>query len=179
MLLRCLEKQEDDEVLFDLHDGPAGGHFGGDTTTHKILGVGYYWMTLLKDSHAFVQKCKICQISTRQDKKLTLPFHPVIIEQPFEQWGFDIIGEIVPNSSKQHRYILTSIDYFTKWVEAIPLKSITTDQVISFLDQIIITRFGLSCTLVFDNATYFSALLLTEYALQKGIKIKHSANHYP
>jgi hypothetical protein len=103
----------------------------------------------------------------------------MIIEQPFEQCGFNIIGEIVPNSSKQHRYILTATDYFTKWVEAIPLKSITTDQVISFLDQFIITRFGLSCTLVFDNATYFSSLSLMEYALQKGIKIKHSANYYP
>jgi hypothetical protein len=41
MLLRCLEKQEVDKVLFDLHDGPAGGHFIGDTTTHKILRAGY------------------------------------------------------------------------------------------------------------------------------------------
>jgi hypothetical protein len=36
MLLRCLEKEEVDKVLFDLHDGTAGGHFGGDTTAHKI-----------------------------------------------------------------------------------------------------------------------------------------------
>jgi hypothetical protein len=158
MLLRCLEKQEADKVLFDIHNGLAGGHFEGDTTTHKILHAGYYWMTLFKDSQAYVQKCKICQISTRRDKKPTLPFHPVIIEQPFEQWGLDIIGEIVPNSSKQHRYILTATDYFKKWVEAIPLKSITNDHVISFLDRFIITRFGLPSTLVFDNATYFSSL---------------------
>jgi hypothetical protein len=54
MLLRCLEKQEADKVLFDLHDGPAGGHFGGDTTAHKILRAGYYWPTLFKYSHAYV-----------------------------------------------------------------------------------------------------------------------------
>jgi hypothetical protein len=64
-------------------------------------------------------------------------------------------------------------------VEAIPLKSVTTDQVISFLDQFIITRFGLPSTLVFDNASYFSALSLTYFALQKGIKIKHPTNCYP
>ena len=42
MLLRCLEKQEADKVLFDIHNGLAGGHFGGDTTIHKILHAGYY-----------------------------------------------------------------------------------------------------------------------------------------
>jgi hypothetical protein len=61
MLLQCLEKQEVDNVLFDLHEGPAGGHFGGDTTTHKILRAGYYWSTLFKYFHAYVRKFKICQ----------------------------------------------------------------------------------------------------------------------
>ena len=59
------------------------------------------------------------------------------------------------------------------------MKSVTTDQVISFLDQFIITRFGLLGTLVFDNASYFSSLSLTYFGLHKGIKIKHSANYYP
>jgi hypothetical protein len=63
--------------------------------------------------------------------------------------------------------------YFTKWVEAIPLKYVTAEQIISFIDQFIITRFGLPSTLSFDNASYFSALSLTEYAIQKGIKLKH------
>jgi hypothetical protein len=29
-------------VLTKLHDGPTGGHFGGETTAHKFLRVGYY-----------------------------------------------------------------------------------------------------------------------------------------
>ena len=37
ILLRCLEKPEAQKVLQELHDGPAGGHFGADTTTHKII----------------------------------------------------------------------------------------------------------------------------------------------
>jgi len=54
----------------------------------------------------------------------SLPLQPVNIEQPFDQWGLDIIGEIIPHSSKQHRYILTATNYFTKWVEAVPLKTV-------------------------------------------------------
>jgi hypothetical protein len=63
MLLRCLEKNEADKVLFYLHDGTAGGHFGGDTTAQNILPEGYHWTTLFKYSHSYVQKCKIYQIS--------------------------------------------------------------------------------------------------------------------
>jgi len=42
VLLRCLEKTEVEKFLQELHDGMIGGHYSGDTTTHKILYVGYY-----------------------------------------------------------------------------------------------------------------------------------------
>ena len=50
---------------------------------------------------------------------------------------------------------------------------------ISFLYSFIITRFGVPESLIFGNATYFSSVKLTEYALEKGIKLKYSANYYP
>jgi hypothetical protein len=37
VLMRCLEKDEAEKVLLELHAGEAGGHFGGDTTAHKVL----------------------------------------------------------------------------------------------------------------------------------------------
>ena len=42
VLMRCLEKDEAEKVLLELHAGEAGGHFGGNTTTHKVLRAGYY-----------------------------------------------------------------------------------------------------------------------------------------
>lgn len=37
VLLSCFEKNDVEKVLVDLHDGPYGGNFGGETTAHKIL----------------------------------------------------------------------------------------------------------------------------------------------
>ena len=59
VLLRCLEKEDTKKVITELHDGPVGGPFFGDTTTHKILRVRYYWPTFFKDAHAHVRKCDI------------------------------------------------------------------------------------------------------------------------
>ena len=42
VLLRCLEKEDSKRVLDELHQGSAGGHFGGETTAHKVLRAGYY-----------------------------------------------------------------------------------------------------------------------------------------
>jgi hypothetical protein len=40
--MHCLEKDEAERFLLELHAGEAGGHFGGDTTAHKVLRAGYY-----------------------------------------------------------------------------------------------------------------------------------------
>eukprot|EP00253_Pinus_taeda_P013331 PITA_13331 len=100
VLLRCLEKSEANKVLQELHDGPVGGHYTGDATAHKILRAGYYWPTLFKDSHNYVRKCQVYETTAGGQKKPSLPLQLVNIDQPFSQWGLDIIGEIAPHSSK-------------------------------------------------------------------------------
>ena len=101
--------------------------------THKILRAIYYWPTLFKDAHAHVRKCDACQRCVGRHAKAVGPLKPVIISEPFEQWGIDIIGEINTNSSLQHKYILTATDYFTRWVEAIPLRKVNEYAFMDFL----------------------------------------------
>jgi len=80
---------------------------------------------------------------------------------------------------KQHRYILTATDYFTKWVETIPLKTANSEAVIEFIDQFIITRFGVPNALIFYNASYFSGNSILDFAIKRGFKLKYFADYYP
>ena len=107
VLLRCLDKDDAKHMLTELHDGPVGGHFNGETTTHKVLRAAYYWPTLFKDAHEHAHKCQICHVNVGRERRLAFPLHPVIVENPFEQWGLDVVGEINLNSSKLNKYILT------------------------------------------------------------------------
>ena len=78
-----------------------------------------------------------------------------------------------------HFNILGKIPSWICGVEAIPLHKINEDVVISFLQDHIMTRFGVPVSVVFDNATYFSSIKLTAFAHEKGIKLHYSANYYP
>ena len=67
--LRCLEKDDADHVLKEIYDDPAGGHYGRETTAHKILRAGYYWPIMFRDSHAYARKCKVCQTAAGRERK--------------------------------------------------------------------------------------------------------------
>ena len=79
----------------------------------------------------------------------------------------------------QHKYILTATNYFTRWVEAIPLRKVNEDAVMDLLQDHIMTKFGVPISLAFYNATYFSSIKLTAFSHEKGIKLHYSANYYP
>lgn len=102
-----------------------------------------------------VRACPECQKIVGKQKLKSLPLKPIKVDAPFQQWGLDFIGEIVPNSSGQHKYILTAIDYFTKWVEAIPTQKADENVIIRFIEENILSRFGCPRKIVTDNAAAF------------------------
>ena len=52
-----------------------------------------------------------------------------LIDTPFKRVVVDIVGPIAPPREAGHRYILTLVDYATRYPEAVPLKKITTEAV--------------------------------------------------
>ena len=64
-------------------------------------------------------------------------------------------------------------------MESIPLWRVNEDVVIDFLQEHIMTRFGVPISLVFYNAYYFSSIKLTEFVNDKGMKLNYYANYYP
>ena len=67
----------------------------------------------------------------------------------------DMIGKIHPASSKGHEWILAITDYFTKWVEAVPMKKVKSEDVIKFVKEHVIHRFGIPQTITTDGGSVF------------------------
>jgi hypothetical protein len=178
VLLRCLDPQQAQKVIFDFHSGLCGGHHFWKTTAHKILRAGYYWPTLFPDVCREIRACIKCQKFSGKQQLKSLPLKPVVVSAPFQQWGLDFIGEIHPPSSGQHRWILTATDYFTKWIEVVPTRSTSHKVIISFLEDII-ARFGCPSKIVTDNASPFRSEPLVKFCEQFGISLIHSTPYYP
>ncbi|GKA15437.1 reverse transcriptase domain-containing protein [Tanacetum coccineum] len=93
---------------------------------------------------------------------------------PFYQWGMDILGPLTPSRGGA-RFVIVAIDYFTKWVEAKPLVKITGKEMIRFVMDNIICRYGLPRIIVTDNRAHPQANGLVERAnrsLMEGIKTR-------
>jgi len=104
--------------------------------------------------------------------------HHIVKPWLFRGWGSDFIGQIHPSSSRGHCFVLVATDYFTKWTEAIPLKNITHKEVINFVLEHIIHRFGIPQTLTSDQGASFMSHQFREFAESFRIKLLNSSPYY-
>ncbi|XP_077232251.1 uncharacterized protein LOC143867739 [Tasmannia lanceolata] len=142
----------------------------GKMLSRKILGLGYYWLTMEADCYAYVKKCHKCQVYANLIHVPPSQLHSLTLPWLFSVWGIDIIGKISLKSSSGHDYILVAIDYFTKWIEAASYASLTSAYVAKFIKANIICRQGVPHELISDNGSHFKkevARLCEEF------KIKH------
>ncbi|PKI61509.1 hypothetical protein CRG98_018093 [Punica granatum] len=73
----------------------------------------------------------------------------------------------------------TAIDYFTKWIEAITLASVTAKTVARFLKSDIIARYGVPATLITDNAKNLNNKFIDELCAQFKIQHRNSSPYRP
>lgn len=136
-------------MIFMTNQGPLHGkyHYAKSYVSRFILDHIFQGCTRL------CPKWSVChQSADRTRRSIGLP-HPIPVTKLFQQWGLDVIREIFPHYLKEHCYILKSIYYFTRWIEAALLKQVNDQGVISFLQQNIILWFGISVSLLFENQT--------------------------
>jgi len=179
ILLNCLTMNDTDNVMKEFHAGDCGGHLYWKSTVDKILRDGYYWPTLFSDVKKFVISCHKCQIFEGKRKLLPLPHKPISTEKPFQQCGLDFIGEIHPSSSRQHKWILTATDYFTKCIEAIPCRQANDSTIIQFLETNILSRFGCPKKIITDNVVAFRSKKMINFCHKFHITLGHSTAYYP
>ncbi|KAG5536715.1 hypothetical protein RHGRI_024220 [Rhododendron griersonianum] len=178
VLLLCIAKPQIMTVMGEVHEGTCGSHQSGEKMKWLIRRYGYYWPTLRKDCITYAKGCKKCEQHGPIQRSPGFPLQSIVKPWPFRGWAIDMIGEIVPHSSSQHEYIMVATDYFTKWTEAIPLKSVAQKQVIDFLEEYIFCRFGIPETITVDQASVFNGQEVMAYAKSFGVKILNSSPYY-
>ncbi|RDX97071.1 Gypsy retrotransposon integrase-like protein 1, partial [Mucuna pruriens] len=178
-LLRCVDGQEAEQIMEEVHEGIFGTHVNGHALARKILRAGYYWTRMESDCYQHVRKCVKCQIYTNHLNVAPSALYNLNAPWPFSMWGIDVIGPIEPKASNGHRFILVAIDYFIKWVETASYSSVTRSTVVRFIKKYIICRYGLPTHIITDNDTNLNNKMMTELCEQFRISHHNSTPYRP
>ncbi|OMH81098.1 Transposon Ty3-I Gag-Pol polyprotein [Zancudomyces culisetae] len=160
--LNCKEK------IIELHNE---NHLGVHNTWN-IVKEKYYSPKLFEITKHVVNFCDVCQRYKSSNKRKNL-FNPIIALQPFDVIGLDIIGPINPTSAEGNRYIISAIDYLTKWPICKAVPSVQSDTIINFLVYDVISNFGIPRKLITDRGSNFLSEAIVNFYKFMGI------NHSP
>ncbi|GKF34320.1 reverse transcriptase domain-containing protein [Tanacetum coccineum] len=110
-------------------------HSSPRSVVAKAIRTGYYWPTMhYTDARKLIRECNDCQvhrpIPRNPQQNLTLITSP----WPFYKWGINIARPF-PEGPGKVKFLIIAIDYFTKWIEAKPVTTITGNQVKKFHPQ--------------------------------------------
>ncbi|KAH9263206.1 hypothetical protein BASA83_013446 [Batrachochytrium salamandrivorans] len=122
-----------------------------------LLNRRFWWPTMKKDLKDYIARCPECQLDqSASGVHSPLPIRPVPpVALPFERWGIDFYGPMVETKSG-NKYLITCIDYATRWVLAKPVKDMTESAVSAFLYELMMT-YGAPFEIISDRGKSFLA----------------------
>nr|GEX67298.1 reverse transcriptase domain-containing protein [Tanacetum cinerariifolium] len=127
--LRCAGPLQANYVLREIHEGSCNMHAGPRSVVAKALRSRYYWPTMHTDARKLIRECSSCQ--------------RIDMAEPF------------PEDPGKVKFLIVAIDYFTKWIEAKPVATITGAHIKKFIWDNIVCRFGLPGEIISDNEKQF------------------------
>nr|GEX31136.1 reverse transcriptase domain-containing protein [Tanacetum cinerariifolium] len=148
--LKCVGPLQAEYVMKEIHEGSCSMHARPRSVVAKAIRLGYFWPTLHKDAQDMICKCSDCQIHLPVTRHPQQPLTPITAPWPFYKWGIDIAGPF-PEGPRKVKFLIVAMDYFTKWIEAKSVATITGGQVKKFIWDNIVCRFGISGEIISDN----------------------------
>jgi hypothetical protein len=178
LMLNCLGLDQSKIIMGEVHESICGTHQSAYKMKWLRPRVGFYWPTMLNDCFKYYKGCESCPKFGNAQLGPVAMLHPIIKSWPFRSWALDFVGQIHIASCKCHRFVLVDMDYFTKWMEAVPLKNMTHREVIHFILEHIVHRFSIPQILTTDQGSSFMSHQVREFSESLKIKLLSSSPYY-
>ena len=142
------------------HTGATGGHLGVKRTAAQLQ-LRAYWVGWNDSIAEYCRTCEDCACYHRGNPPKTGALQPLVTGEPFERIEIDLTGPH-PTSKSGNIYILTIIDVFTKWAEALPIRNKEATTVARVLVDAFLVRFGMPIQILSDMGKEFENGILHE-----------------
>lgn len=128
----------------------------------KSLARSYFWWPGMdKKIEELIGSCDTCRINRQNPPSVEIRPWPKSL-YPFERVHIDYCGPVNGDN------FLVMIDTYSKWLEVVRTKQITSNKTIEILGSIF-SRFGVPSTIVSDNATSFTSYDFKRFCEINGI----------
>jgi len=169
-------EEEKQQILYEYHDAPIGGHQGVQRTINRIR-LTHNWRGLTKDVEQYIAKCEHCQKNKLKRRSRAPMIITDIPDRPFEKCALDIVGSLTVTLTG-NKYVLTFQDYFTKLSKTMPIENQEAGTVAKAFVTKIILEYGVPDKILTDQGTNFmSEVFKSTCKLLKIEKIRTSAYH--
>lgn len=160
------------------HECLLAGHLGIKKTSDRILSC-FYWPGVTTDIKRWCKSCDVCQRTVPKGRVTKIPLGKMpLMNFPFERIAIDLVGPIVPVSARGNRYILTVVDYATRWPEAVAIPDINTETVADSLLEIF-SRLGFPQEILSDKGSQFTSGLMKEVCRCISVKQSFTTPYHP
>ena len=160
------------------HESIMAGHLATSRTINRIV-TEFYWPGMQSDIKRFCRSCDTCQKTEPRGKVRKVPMDSMpIIDEPFKRVAVDLIGPLHPPTEKGNRFILTLVDYATRYPEAIALPGIDTERVAEALVEMF-SRIGVPQEMLTDMGSQFTSSLMKEVSRLISMKQLTTTPYHP
>ena len=167
----CIPAHMSLQIISLLHQHPLSGHIGQHRTYLQARRL-FYWPSMLTQIEEAVRNCEVCIKAKKRkpEKQVPLGQTSTGIQNRFSVFYADLVGPWIKHPSPgKYQYLLTLMDGFTKYPEAIPLPRADTAAVIKALSTHILPRYGVGFRLVTDRGSQFTSSLFSEACKSLGL----------
>ena len=148
----------------------------GIRASRHLVASKYVWENMNRDVTAWTRSCVPCQRSKVHRHTAQTPAHFLPPDSRFSHVHIDLVGPLP--ESNGCRFLLTAVDRFTRWCDAIPLQQSDALSVAKALLRHWISRFGVPTTITTDRGQQFeSRLLKSLFQLLGTSRIRTTAYH--
>ena len=176
--LKVIRDEDKRRVMLDLYNDPNQGIGLGIQSMYNKL-IEQYLNIKRKEVGEFIKQQAVYQIT----KPEPLPVNkPIIGHQPNERWAVDLIDMIIYEGYNKHfKYILSGIDYFSKKVFAVPLRSKTPQTTLRGLERAITEQMGNTIQRIIqsDNGGEFKNKTFKDWARAHHIHLINTLSYTP
>jgi ribonuclease HI len=149
-MLKCVSKTEGIQILRDDHSGTCSSHSGPRVLAAKVIHQGFYWPAIICTVNRVARYREACQKFSPRSSNPSQFTKLIAHTWPLQRWGLDIVGPL-PTAQGNLKFTFVAVEYFTKWIEARAVSTITSKTAQKFFWQNIVCRFGVPSELTVDN----------------------------